>query len=127
MNVHSAFSVTASAFQSGNTTLDELLSALRVATVYARRPPQPGLFLVDLDERGRWTFVFTTLEALGRHEAAVTVGGIDYFSTTGTDLLDNLLPVGVGLLVDADDQHALALPSSWLREVQSNVDNSDGS
>lgn len=128
MNDRSTFAVIAATFRAGDATLDDLLSVLRVTPVYARRPHRPGLFFVDLGERGRWTYVFTTLDALARHESAPEAGGgIDYFSTTGADLLDNLLPPDVGLFIDAEDEHCLALPSSWLNEVQSNVDNSGGS
>jgi hypothetical protein len=43
--------------------------------------------------------VFSTLERLAAH-----AGECDYFATTGADLLE-LVPPGVGLMVDPDDQH----------------------
>jgi hypothetical protein len=56
---------------------------------------------------------------MARHSAVRedTGEGVDYFSTTGADLIDNLLPTGVGLLIDPDDEHALALPPDWLTPV----------
>jgi hypothetical protein len=67
--------------------------------VYAQRPERPALLVTDLGERGRWMVVFSTLKRLAAH-----AGECDYFATTGGDLLE-LVPPGVGLMVDPDDEH----------------------
>jgi hypothetical protein len=69
------------------------------AMVYVQRPEQPALLVTDLGERGRWMVVFSTLERLAAH-----AGECDYFATTGADLLE-LVPPGIGLMVDPDDEH----------------------
>jgi len=107
------FASAAAGFRSGQVRLPVLLTVLRVTTIYARRPARPGLFVSDVGADKRWTFVFTTLDGLAQHYIGEP-GGVDYFSTTGADLLDNLLPEGVGLLIDPDDDHALSLPVAWL-------------
>jgi hypothetical protein len=70
------------------------------ARVYMQRPAEPGRLLVaDLGDRGSWMVAFSTLARLGRH-----VGVCDYFATTGADLLE-LVPPGVGVMVDPGDEH----------------------
>jgi hypothetical protein len=116
------FASAAAGFRSGQIRLPVLLTVLRVTPVYARRPPHPGMFVADLGQSGRWVFVFTTLDALARHMADDdTSSGVDYFSTTGADLLDQLLPDNVGLLIDPDDDHALSLAAAWLTPAASPV------
>lgn len=75
------------------------MDAFAGANVFVRRPEQPGLLVMDLAERGRWMVAFSTLARLAAYE-----GECDYFATTGADLLE-LIPPGVGLMVDPDDQH----------------------
>lgn len=77
----------------------DLMEVFSGSVVYAQRPEQPGLFVTDLGERGRWMVVFSTIERLAAH-----VGDCDYFATTGADLLE-LVPPGVGLMVDPHDEH----------------------
>jgi hypothetical protein len=69
------------------------------ATVFCERPECPALLVSDLGERGSWTVAFSTLTRL-----AAYAGACDYVSTTGADLMD-LIPPGVGLMVDPDDEH----------------------
>ncbi|WP_051736243.1 SseB family protein [Amycolatopsis rifamycinica] len=69
------------------------------ATVYAERTQPPAVLVTDLGERGRWMVVFSTLERLAAHS-----GECAYFATTGADLLE-LVPPGVGVMVDPDDEH----------------------
>jgi hypothetical protein len=69
------------------------------AQVFARRPSVPGLFVSQVPGRGRWTVVFSTLDRLAARE-----GECDYLSAPGTDVLE-LVPEGVGVMVDPDDEH----------------------
>jgi UDP-N-acetyl-D-mannosaminuronic acid transferase (WecB/TagA/CpsF family) len=71
----------------------------------AQRPERPALLVTDLGERGRWMVVFSTLERLAAHS-----GECDYFATTGADLLE-LVPTGIGLMVDPDDDHRFPIVS----------------
>jgi hypothetical protein len=57
------------------------------------------LLVTDLGDQGRWTVAFSTIERL-----AAYAGECDYFSTSGADLLE-LIPPGVGLMVDPEDEH----------------------
>jgi len=83
----------------------ELTDVFAGVVVYAQRPEQPGLWVTDLGERGRWMVVFSTLERLARH-----AGECDYLSTTGADLLE-LVPPGIGLMVDPHDDHRFPILS----------------
>lgn len=67
--------------------------------VFARRPERPALLVADLGDQGRWMVAFSTVERL-----AAYAGECDYFSTSGADLLE-LIPPGVGLMVDPGDEH----------------------
>ena len=69
------------------------------ARVYVQRPTAPGLLVSDLGVRGRWMAAFSTLSRLVRY-----VGECDYFVATGADVLE-LIPPGVGLMLDPDDAH----------------------
>ncbi|WP_158104156.1 SseB family protein [Amycolatopsis pretoriensis] len=84
---------------SGSRGPNDFVDAFVSALVYVQRPEQPALLVTDLGERGKWMAVFTTLERLAAH-----VGECGYFTTTGSDLLE-LVPPGVGLMVDPDDAH----------------------
>ncbi|WP_370968542.1 SseB family protein [Amycolatopsis sp. cg9] len=77
----------------------DFMDAFASTVVYAQRPESPALLVTDLGERGRWMVVFTTVERLAAH-----AGECDCFTTTGADLLE-LVPPGVGLMVDPDDTH----------------------
>lgn len=77
----------------------DFLDAFAGAVVYAERREQPGLLVSDLGERGRWMPVFSTPARLYAHAREVP-----YFFTTGADLLE-LVPPGVGVMVDPDDEH----------------------
>jgi hypothetical protein len=73
------------------------------ATVYGRRPARPGVETVDVAGRGRWTFVFSTPQRLAAH-----FGDCDFYATTGADLLEQL-PIGIGVMLDPDDEHRLPI------------------
>lgn len=77
----------------------DFMDAFAGARVFVRRPEKPGLLVMDLAERGRWMVAFSTLARLAVYE-----GECDYFATTGADVLE-LIPPGVGLMVDPDDEH----------------------
>ncbi len=77
----------------------DFLDTFATAVVYAQRSEEPALLVADLGERGRWMAVFSTPERLIAH-----LGDCDCFATTGADLLE-LVPPGVGLMVDPDDVH----------------------
>ncbi len=55
--------------------------------------------MVEVEGRGTWTFVFSTPQRLAAH-----YGDCDLYATTGADLLEQL-PVGVGVMLDPDDDH----------------------
>jgi hypothetical protein len=103
------------AFGNGDTTLDELRAALDRLTVFAVRPQQPGLLVTQIPGSGPWLPVFTSLAALHqfvrRNHAGEASHG--WLSTTGADLIQQL-PPGVGLLIDPQHDHAVALPPPWL-------------
>jgi hypothetical protein len=97
--VEARLAIVAQQIWSGSRGPGDFVDAFVSALVYAQRPEQPALLVTDLGERGKWMAVFTTLERLAAH-----VGECDYFTTTGADLLE-LVPPGVGLMVDPDDAH----------------------
>jgi len=88
---------------SGQRGLHEFDPVFAGATVYGRRPARPGVETVDVAGRGRWTFVFTTPQRLAAH-----FGDCDFYATTGADLLDQL-PIGIGVMLDPDDEHRLPI------------------
>lgn len=73
------------------------------STVYAQRPAKPGVLVADLPGKGSWVMVFSTPERLGRY-----AGDCGFFATTGADLQAQL-PDGVGILLDCQDAHGVAL------------------
>ncbi|MEV4149365.1 hypothetical protein AB0J40_37280 [Amycolatopsis sp. NPDC049691] len=88
---------------SGRWGLHEFDPVFARATVYGRRPARPGVETVDVVGRGRWTFVFSTPQRLAAH-----FGDCDVYATTGADLLE-LLPMGIGVMLDPDDEHRLPI------------------
>lgn len=78
---------------------EEFHAVFAVSVVWAKRPPRPGVLVTEIPGRGAWTLTFSSLERLAAHS-----GECDYLSTTGADLLD-LVPFGVGVMVDPDDEH----------------------
>ncbi|MDQ7805869.1 hypothetical protein Q5425_19165 [Amycolatopsis sp. A133] len=87
----------------GRRGLHELDPVFAWATVYGRRPARPGVEAVDVAGRGRWTFVFSTPQRLAAH-----FGDCDVYATTGADLLGQL-PIGIGVMLDPDDEHRLPI------------------
>lgn len=83
----------------GSRSPEGFYAAFAESTVYAQRPERPGLMIADLAARGRWTVVFSSLERL-----AAYAGECEYLSTSGADLLE-LVPEGVGVLLDPADEH----------------------
>ncbi|MFC4081777.1 hypothetical protein [Amycolatopsis samaneae] len=77
----------------------DFAEAFATAVVYAERSEQPGLLVTELGEHGQWMRVFSTPQRLYAH-----AGECPYFFTTGADLLE-LVPPGVGVMVDPDDEH----------------------
>ncbi|MDQ3154838.1 MAG: SseB family protein [Actinomycetota bacterium] len=73
------------------------------STVFAQRPSKPGVLVADLPGKGSWVMVFSTPERLGRY-----AGDCDFFVTTGADLQAQL-PGGIGILLDCQDAHGVAL------------------
>ncbi|MER5392555.1 SseB family protein [Saccharopolyspora sp. NPDC002686] len=59
--------------------------------------------MADVAGRGRWTSVFSRLERL-----AVHAGECDYLATSGADMLE-LVPEGVGIMLDPNDEHRFPL------------------
>jgi hypothetical protein len=97
--VESRLAVVARQVWSGERGPGDFADAFAAAVVYAERREQPGLLVADLGERGRWMRVFSTPQRLYTH-----AGECPYFFTTGADLLE-LVPPGVGVMVDPDDAH----------------------
>lgn len=87
----------------GRRSYEECHAAFAESIVYARRPSRPGLLVTDVPGRGQWPVVFSRLERL-----AAYAGECDYLVTTGMDFLD-LVPEGVGVMLDPDDQHRFPL------------------
>ncbi|MCR6484080.1 hypothetical protein M8542_14760 [Amycolatopsis sp. OK19-0408] len=87
----------------GSRGLHDFGSVFARATIYGRRPAHPGVETVDVDGRGRWTFVFSTPQRLAAH-----AGDCDVYATTGADLLGQL-PPGIGVMLDPDDRHRFAV------------------
>jgi hypothetical protein len=87
----------------GRRGLPEFDPLFAQATVYGRRPARPGVETVDVPGRGRWTFVFSTPQRLAAH-----FGDCDFYATTGADLLEQL-PIGIGVMLDPDDEHRLPI------------------
>jgi hypothetical protein len=87
----------------GRRGLHEFDPVFARATVYGRRPARSGVETVDVVGRGRWTFVFSSPQRLAAH-----YGDCAFYATTGTDLLDQL-PIGIGVMLDPDDEHRLPI------------------
>ncbi|MFI7121951.1 SseB family protein [Amycolatopsis sp. NPDC049868] len=77
----------------------EFMDVFSIATVFARRPRRTALLVTELGDRGRWTVVFSSLDRLAMH-----AGECDYLSATGADFME-LVPEGVAVMVDPDDDH----------------------
>jgi hypothetical protein len=83
----------------GQRSHEQFHAVFNEAIVYAERTQQPGVLIWDLGERGRWTVVFSDLQRLAAH-----AGACSYLATTGTDFL-KLVPDGVGVMLDPNDEH----------------------
>ncbi|MFC9255373.1 SseB family protein [Amycolatopsis thailandensis] len=105
MTPEARLAVVAQEVRDGKRGPGELTDVFAGAIVYAQRPEKPGLWVTDLGERGRWMLVFSTLERLARH-----AWDCDYLSTTGADLLE-LVPPGIGLMVDPHEDHRFPILS----------------
>ncbi|WP_329059490.1 SseB family protein [Amycolatopsis sp. NBC_01480] len=77
----------------------DFMDGFASAVVWARRSEQPGLLVTDTGSRGLWMPVFSTPDRLAAH-----VGDGYFFSATGAELL-SLVPPGIGLMLDPDDEH----------------------
>ena len=88
---------------------ERLLSAFLRATVYLEAPERPGVMLVPTP-KGPMTPVFSELGLLA-HER----GGVAWFSTTGTDLLE--LAPRTDFLLDPGTDHAVVLRTASLRRA----------
>ena len=93
------------ALRAGTLPASAFETVFRRATVYAERPPNPGLMVVDVSERGRWAPVFSSLDRLAAH-----AGECDYQAMSGADLLE-LLPPATGVILDPRDEHRG--PAGW--------------
>lgn len=77
----------------------DFMDGFASAVLWARRSEQPGLLVPDTGSRGLWMPVFSTPDRLAAH-----VGDGYFFSATGAELL-SLVPPGIGLMLDPDDEH----------------------
>jgi len=105
-------------FADGTVAVDVLSDAFQQATVYCQKPEHPGFMAVGPPGAGVIP-VFTSLEQLERY--AVTYGlahhgGVEWFSTTGADVLD-LMPDGYGIVVDPASEHSATLPAHALHRA----------
>ncbi|KAA5837263.1 SseB family protein [Saccharopolyspora hirsuta] len=89
--------------RAGKRPIKAFYAAFAKAVVFAQRPEKPGVFVSDLERRGRWTVAFSTQERLASH-----AGECDYMSMPGAVFLE-LVPPGVGVMVDPEDEHRLPL------------------
>ncbi|MGH8902357.1 MAG: SseB family protein [Egibacteraceae bacterium] len=96
--------VAARRLRAGKLTLADWDAAFRTATVYAQAPSRPGFMVADLPGKGSWVSVFSSLERLGAF-----VGACDWMSMPGADVIE-LLPDGVGAVLDPGSGHAVAIP-----------------
>jgi hypothetical protein len=87
----------------GRATAQELEEVFARSRVCAQRPASLGVFVVEVAGRGRWAPVFSTPERLARY-----AGDCEFFVTTGADLVAQL-PAGVGVMLDCQDPHGVAL------------------
>ncbi|WP_408629968.1 SseB family protein [Amycolatopsis aidingensis] len=88
--------------------------AFAEATVYCQRPVSPGVLVSEVSDRGRWVLVFSTRERLGRF-----AGPCEWQAMSGADLLAQL-PDDVGVMLDAQDEHAMpVLPAAVSQEQDS--------
>ena len=85
----------------GHRSHEQFHGVFEGAAVYAERTPRPGVLVWDTVDRGRWTVVFSGLHGLAAH-----AGECPYLATTGADFLE-LVPNGVGVMLDPDDEHRL--------------------
>jgi hypothetical protein len=107
----------------GTRSYEDVHALCRKVTIYAERPPRPGVLVTDIPGQGRWTLAFSTLERL-----AENAGECDYLATTGDDFLDELVPDGVAVMLDPADEHrfpvltralpAEQIPVAWQRMLR---------
>lgn len=93
----------ARAVSAGKRPIKAFYAAFAKAVVYAQRPERPGVFVTDTENSGRWTVAFSSLERLADY-----AGECDYLSMPGAVFLE-LVPPGVGVMVDPEDDHRLPL------------------
>lgn len=92
------------AVRAGQETPAAFDAAFMRATVYVeRQPSRPGVVARRMPGKGSWVLAFSTEQRLGQ-----ACGEVAWLSTTGADLLD-LLPRGLGVLLDVADPHGLPL------------------
>ncbi|MCZ2525919.1 SseB family protein [Streptomyces sp. HB2AG] len=77
----------------GEASAQELLDVWLGATVFCQRPDRPGMWVAETED-GPVVGVCSSLEELARF-----AGVVEWFSTTGADLL-SLLPPGVDIVLD---------------------------
>lgn len=111
--VECALAAAAKRLRSGTIDPDVFRTVLAEARVCVQLPeqPAPALMVADLGARGRWVSVYSTPDRL-----AASVGEARCLLVTGRDLLAQL-PDGVGVVIDPEDEHVVAIPgsSAWLR------------
>ncbi|MEU3771543.1 SseB family protein [Amycolatopsis keratiniphila] len=107
--------------KAGQRSPSDFMDVFTSATVFARRPSRTALLVTELGERGQWTVVFSSLDRL-----AVHAGECDYLSTTGADFME-LVPDGVAVMVDPDDDHRFpviskAAPADFVARLWAGVE-----
>jgi len=111
------FATVSRAFGCGAASVDALRNVLDSMTVFALRPATPGVVVCEVPDFGRWVAAFTSLRCLAwftTKGGTVETGPVEWLSTSGADLIE-LLPAGVGMLIDPGQDHAVALRPEWLR------------
>jgi hypothetical protein len=114
--------VAAMGFRNGVTTVAQLVAVVDRTVLYAVRPELPGLLVFTAADDSWWLLAFSDITGLARFATSrCDVGPLDWISTTGADLIDQL-PPHVGLVVDPGEGHAIALPPEWLARQRPRLD-----
>ncbi|MGH9247333.1 MAG: SseB family protein [Acidimicrobiales bacterium] len=103
-------------FQADELTAEEFTEVFMRSRVYCVRPERPG-FLAVGPRGGGHIPVFSSLTELARYAAKFPepyADGVDWFSTTGEDLL-SLVPEGYGLVIDVASDDAVHLDAAAIQ------------
>ncbi|RJQ70561.1 hypothetical protein D5S17_28955 [Pseudonocardiaceae bacterium YIM PH 21723] len=95
-------------YYAGTGSAADMVEGFRATTVYFQYVRRPrALVGADTARMGSWLLVWTSLERLGAWS-----GECDWLSTTGADVVDNILPHMrfAGVLLDLGAPHMMTIP-----------------